>query len=85
MLSVSVTTEDVVSTRGLKMSAGAMTQQEFYTVKEVASILRVTPRTIWKMINSGELAAIKVRDEYRIAQQSLDAFIEGQKPKQTEG
>lgn len=63
------------------MSAGAMTQEKFYTVKEVASILRVTPRTIWNMINSGELEAFKVRDEYRISESALSKYIEGQKRK----
>ena len=52
----------------------AMTEP-IYTVKEVAQILRVTPRTVWKMINEGELEAFKVRGDYRINQSALDALM----------
>ena len=52
-----------------------MTDEKIYTVNEVAQILRVTPRTVRKMIANKEIEAFKVRDEYRIRKEILDAFI----------
>jgi excisionase family DNA binding protein len=64
------------------MSVYSMTEK-IYTVKEVAEFLRVTPRTVWKMINQGELEAFQVRGDYRIKQSTLDAFME-KRPKKEE-
>jgi excisionase family DNA binding protein len=64
------------------MSVSSMTEK-IYTVKEIAEFLRVTPRTVWKMINSGELEAFTVRGDYRIKQSALDALME-KRPKKEE-
>jgi excisionase family DNA binding protein len=66
------------------MSAPVMTR-ELYTVKEVADLLRVSPRTVRKMIAEGELPALKIRDEWRIEQRDIDTLIERQKTMQEEG
>ena len=58
------------------MSALTMAQEKIYTVKEIAEILRTTKRTVWKLVRDGEIEAFKVRDEYRITQRALEAFIE---------
>lgn len=57
-----------------------MTDEKIYTVKEVAAILRVAPKTVRKMIAEGELAAFRLRDEWRIKQSALDA-VTRQRPK----
>ncbi len=57
----------------------AMTER-IYTVNEIAKILSLTPRTVRRMIASGELDAFMVRDEYRIRQSALDALMQ-KKPK----
>jgi excisionase family DNA binding protein len=58
------------------MSAPTMTDEKIYTVKEVAAILRVAPKTVRKMIAAGEIRAFSVRDEYRIKQSALDAVMQ---------
>ena len=62
------------------MNAVLMTDpiEKMYTAKEVAEFLRVSPRTVWRMIESGELKAIKVRSEYRIRHRDFVAYIERQ-------
>jgi excisionase family DNA binding protein len=52
-----------------------MTEEKIYTVPEVATILRVDPRTVRSMIADGDLEAFKVRTEYRIRQSALDALM----------
>ena len=58
------------------MSIGIMTEEKFYTVKEVAALLRTTQRTIWKMIDSGELDAFTVGNAYRISERALEDYIQ---------
>lgn len=57
------------------MSAGAMLEEKIYTVKEVAALLRIAPKTVRRMIVLGELPAFKVRNEFRIREQDLKALI----------
>jgi excisionase family DNA binding protein len=59
------------------MSAISMTEpiEKIYTLKEVADILRISVRTVYRMIKSGELDAFRVRDEYRVQKSTLEAFI----------
>ena len=52
-----------------------MTDEHLYTVEELAKRLRVTGRTIRRMIDDGELGAIRVRNQYRISQSALDAYV----------
>lgn len=59
------------------MSAPLMTDEQLYTVKEIAAILRVHEQTVRQLIKDGELAAFKVRSEYRIRQSALDEFMRG--------
>ncbi len=54
-------------------------EPEYYTVDEVAKRLRVSRRTIQRMIEAGELRALRVRDLYRIPRASLEQF-EGHAP-----
>ncbi len=55
------------------MSASTMAEEKIYTVNEVAEILRVTPRTVRRMIADGQIDYFMVRDEYRIRQSAIDA------------
>jgi excisionase family DNA binding protein len=66
------------------MSVGIMTDEKLYTVNEVAGMLRIGHRTVRRMIAEGEIAAFKVRDEYRIRQSTIEAYIEKQEQKREE-
>lgn len=64
------------------MCALPMTDEKIYTVKEVAAILRVTPRTVRTMIAQREIDAFVVRDEYRIKASELERFMRESKQMQ---
>lgn len=55
-----------------------MTQEVLYTIDEAARILRVSHDTIRRMIKSGELAAIKVRGQWRVRKESVDRIVQGE-------
>lgn len=47
------------------------------TVSEVAQLLRVSNMTVYRLIKSGDLPALRVGKNYRIRQPDLDAYLEG--------
>jgi excisionase family DNA binding protein len=49
---------------------------DLLTVKEVAEILRVSQPTILRMIDDGELRAIRVRNQWRIRRSDLDDYLQ---------
>lgn len=51
-----------------------MTQQ-YLTVEEVSKFLRVSTPTVRQLIESGELKAVRVGRQYRIAREDLDDYI----------
>lgn len=48
---------------------------KFYTVKEVAAILRVNERTVLNLIAAGDLRATQVGRQYRISEEQLQDYI----------
>ena len=53
--------------------------QKFYTITEVANILRVSYLTVFRWIQADKLSAYKVGKQYRIEIQDLDKFLEKSK------
>lgn len=61
-----------------------MTTPRAYTVDEVATILKVNPRTVYRALDAGTLRGFKVGAAWRVSQQALEAFMRGERPP-TEG
>ena len=55
-------------------------EPEIYTVEEVAAKLRVSPRTVYRMVQRGELRGVRVGDLYRIPREAFEAFMRGERP-----
>jgi len=51
--------------------------EDVLTVKEVAKILRVNPRAVYGLINSGDLPHLNLGSK-KVRRTSLDKFIEEQ-------
>jgi excisionase family DNA binding protein len=51
----------------------------FLTTEEVLTCLRVTPRTIYRLIKSGELPAIRIGRQWRFRRADLDEWIDRQR------
>ena len=50
---------------------------EFLTVAEVASMLRVSNMTVYRLINAGELPAVRVGKSYRLTEADVDGYLSG--------
>ena len=48
----------------------------YLTVAEVAEDMRVSTMTVYRLIKSGELAAVRVGKSYRIRATDLDTFLD---------
>ena len=51
----------------------------FLTTEEVLGCLKVNPRTIYRLIKSGELPAVRVGRQWRFRRADLDAWIDRQR------
>ena len=47
----------------------------FLTVGEVAEILRVSSMTVYRLINSGELAAVRIGKSFRLREEDVDKYL----------
>ncbi|MQY59959.1 MAG: helix-turn-helix domain-containing protein [Clostridia bacterium] len=52
---------------------------ELFTINEVADIFKCHPQTVRSYIKEGLLGALKLKGEYRITQQDIDAFLKRNK------
>ena len=47
----------------------------FLTVAEVASIMRVSKMTVYRLVHSGELEAIRVGRSFRVLEQAVNQYL----------
>jgi excisionase family DNA binding protein len=50
-----------------------------WTTEDVVTYLNVTPRTIYRLIRTGELPAIRIGHQWRIRQSDLDEWVDRQR------
>lgn len=53
----------------------------FYTVAEVANLMRVSKMTVYRMVNAGDLPAVRFGRSYRVPESAVAAIIN---PQQTQ-
>lgn len=72
----------------IKETAMDINANNFYTVEEVASLLKVHPNTVRGWIRQGKLNAIKLNTLTRIRQADLETFMKpfkGEPGNETQG
>jgi excisionase family DNA binding protein len=62
-------------TQGHDPSVGANAVGPVLTVGEVAEALRVSPMTVYRLVNTHELAALRIGKNIRIRVADLDRFL----------
>ena len=58
-----------------------MTDEQYYTIEEVAKMLKVAYLTVYRWIQDGKLVAFKAGKQYRVKKADLDRFITSYKGK----
>ncbi|GAA4628324.1 helix-turn-helix domain-containing protein [Cellulomonas oligotrophica] len=53
----------------------AQGRPRFLTVNEVADLMRVSRMTVYRLVHSGELPAVRVGRSFRVPQDALDAYL----------
>lgn len=61
-----------------------MINDEVLTVKDVAAILKIGEKTIYSMVQSGELPGFKVRGQWIFSKNDIEEWITQQKQRRTE-
>ena len=59
------------------MAAGEtpLSDVKFLTVAEVASIMRVSKMTVYRMVHAGELPAIRVGRSFRVPEDAVHKYL----------
>jgi excisionase family DNA binding protein len=48
---------------------------DFLTVAEVAAMMRVSKMTVYRLVHSGDLPAVRVGRSFRVPQREVDAYL----------
>jgi len=51
------------------------TKSQFMTVSEVARMLRISNMTVYRLISSGQLQAVRVGKSYRLREEDVDRYL----------
>ena len=63
----------------IKMNNNEITATKFYTIEEIAELLKVSYLTVFRWIQAGKLSAYKVGKGYRIEVSDLMSFLKKSK------
>jgi excisionase family DNA binding protein len=55
--------------------AAANERGPFLTVAEVAEMLRVSNMTVYRLVNSGAMKAVRIGKSYRITETEVDRYL----------
>jgi excisionase family DNA binding protein len=56
-------------------AATSLSEVRFLTVAEVATIMRVSKMTVYRLVHSGELEAIRVGRSFRVPEQAVNQYL----------
>ena len=59
-----------------------MADIKLYTLPEVGKIIRLSRRTLYNYLKSGELQAVKIGGTWRVSEESLQKFINSRESNQ---
>jgi excisionase family DNA binding protein len=56
-------------------SDSALSEVRFLTVAEVATLMRVSKMTVYRLVHSGELNAVRVGRSFRVPETAVHAYL----------
>jgi len=52
-----------------------LAQVQFLTVAEVASVMRVSKMTVYRLVHNGELPAVRVGKSFRVPEKAVNDYL----------
>ncbi len=56
-------------------NSGDISEVKFLTVAEVASVMRVSKMTVYRLVHSGELPAVRVGRSFRVPEDAVNDYL----------
>jgi excisionase family DNA binding protein len=56
---------------------GPLAELRFLTVAEVASLMRVSKMTVYRLVHGGTLPAVRVGRSFRVPEQAVNDYLRG--------
>jgi len=56
-------------------STGDISEVKFLTIAEVASVMRVSKMTVYRLVHSGELPAVRVGRSFRVPEDDVNEYL----------
>lgn len=56
-------------------SSGDISEVKFLTVAEVATVMRVSKMTVYRLVHSGELPAVRVGRSFRVPEDAVNEYL----------
>ncbi|HLU44197.1 MAG TPA: helix-turn-helix domain-containing protein [Natronosporangium sp.] len=54
---------------------GALADVKFLTVAEVAALMRVSKMTVYRLVHSGDLSAVRVGRSFRVPERAVHEYL----------
>ena len=52
-----------------------LSEIKFFTVAEVAAVMRVSKMTVYRLVHSGELASVRVGRSFRVPERAVHDYL----------
>jgi excisionase family DNA binding protein len=62
---------------GSSDAEGRLAGVRFLTVAEVATLMRVSKMTVYRLVHSEDLTAVRVGRSFRVPEHAVDAYLKG--------
>ncbi|WP_109509810.1 helix-turn-helix domain-containing protein [Nocardioides speluncae] len=56
-------------------SSGDLSEVKFLTVAEVASMMRVSKMTVYRLVHNGDLPAVRVGRSFRVVEEDVHEYV----------
>ena len=53
----------------------SLSEVKFFTVAEVATVMRVSKMTVYRLVHSGELPAVRVGRSFRVPEDAVNEYL----------
>lgn len=57
-------------------NSGDISETRFLTIAEVASMMRVSKMTVYRLVHGGDLPAVRVGRSFRVTEKDVNAYLE---------